>query len=94
MVLRFGCVGYVWGYNGYAPPQNSLFSKITQSNINGKVSVTYDALGREIQTKDETKQILSIVETRYNQKGSYEKNNFNITNQYSFQWLYWVILLQ
>lgn len=66
---------YIWGYNGYAPPQNSLYSKITQSNINGKVSVTYDALGREIQTKDETKQILSIVETRYNQKGLVAKKS-------------------
>lgn len=66
---------YIWGYNGYAPPQNSLYSKITQSNINGKVSVTYDALGREIQTKDEAKQILSIVETRYNQKGLVAKKS-------------------
>ncbi|HBN05418.1 MAG TPA: hypothetical protein DD434_06475, partial [Bacteroidales bacterium] len=66
---------YIWGYNGYAPPQNSLYSKITESNINGKVSVTYDALGREIQTKDETKQILSIVETRYNQKGLVAKKS-------------------
>ena len=66
---------YIWGNNGYSVPPNTLYSKITESNINGKVSVTYDALGREIQTKDETKQILSIVETRYNQKGLVAKKS-------------------
>lgn len=66
---------YIWGYNGSGSVPNCLYSTIKQSNINGKTTTTYDALGRELQIKDETKQITSLSETRYNAKGQVEKKS-------------------
>lgn len=66
---------YIWGYNGSSSVPNSLYSIIKQSNINGKTTTTYDALGRELQIKDETKQITSLSETRYYQNGQVAKKS-------------------
>lgn len=82
---------YVWGSNSQIGVPNALYSVVSNSNRIGKITTTYDALGREIQVKDETKPLLSIIETRYNSKGLVEKKTlpYNVegTSDGSKKWM-------